>query len=264
MISWEIDDSIISKLIINGKNIIYPWGVETADSSSFFSLEKSVGLRNRILYEKYFHNDRNYRVAMSTKMKEGKWALSINDSIKDNSVFRCVEATMLEDTFMMDFVLRFRFKKKYIKYIEINGERLFHRNKNIYHQFQSSLVYLKGFSFDLKLTIEDSKVPFKMMSVVYVRDRKDEWVVHFRMLPKIWDKEVIKICTSWAKTKPLPQCISNLLLSSVRIRKSLWYRPERNPYKNRLYRYLINPAAYPMVLLNKNEELKWNVKMEVL
>ena len=84
------------------------------------------------------------------------------------------------------------------------------------------------------------------------------------MIPKAWDKEVIKICTAWAGTRPLPQVVSNALLKIDSIRDAIWYRGERRPYQNRVFRRLINPSAFGMVLVPKNSRIMWNVMLEVL
>ena len=39
---FEVKENTIAKLFCDEENIILPWGVETADDSSFFSLEKGI------------------------------------------------------------------------------------------------------------------------------------------------------------------------------------------------------------------------------
>ena len=49
MISWEINEGCITKIFYKGKNLILPWGVETADDCGHFSLELFKGYRFKVL-----------------------------------------------------------------------------------------------------------------------------------------------------------------------------------------------------------------------
>jgi len=265
MLKWKIEKNVISELYVNSKNIIYPWGFETADSSAFYSLEDGFGYRYKILNQSIEFSDKHYKAEIVTKMKEGKWKLKINDYIEnENIINRYVEAITLEDSYFMDFVMRFRFKKEFIRFAKIADNVIYHKNTNIYYQYPVKEVFLKGKEFDIKISIIDKIVPKKMKPVMYVRDNNEEWIVHVRMIPEKWDKEVIKLCTSWAKTRPLPQYLSNILLKWKWLKNELWYRGEKNPYKNKIIRRFLNPCAFAMVKVRKNERLMWNVRCEIL
>ncbi|WP_035589104.1 hypothetical protein [Hippea jasoniae] len=265
MLKWKIDKNVISELYYNEQNIIYPWGFETADSSAFYSLEDGYGYRYKIISENIKFSDKYYKAKIVTKMKEGQWELNIDDKIiDDKTIERKVEAITLEDSFFMDFVVRFRFKKEFIEYVKIADKVIYHKNTNIYYQYPVEEVFLKGKELNIKISIVDKIIPNGMKPVMYVRDNNDEWIVHVRMIPETWDKEVIKLCTSWAKTRPLPQFLSNIFLEWKWLREQLWYRGERDPYKNRIIRKFLNPCAFAIVKLAKNEKLMWNVKCEIL
>lgn len=263
MLSWKIDKNVIAELCYNNQNIINPWGFETADSSAFFSLEKGVGWRNKKLIEEYSYDDTAYQAKVITKMKEGKWELNIDEKINENIITRKVAALALQDSVFMDFVMRFRFKKEFIEYAEIAHKRYYHNDTNIYYQYPVDNIFIKGKGFDIKISVLDKIVPSKMEPVMYVRDNKDEWVVHVRMIPKEWDKEVIKICTVWAGTRPLPQIISKPLLSIESVKNALWYRGEQRPFKSRIVRRFLNPAAFGVVKVPKASQLMWHVKMVI-
>ena len=263
MLNWKIDKNVISELYYKEQNIINPWGFETADSSAFYSLEDGLGYRYKVEEETYSHDDTTYKAKLITKMQEGKWKLRIDDNIKENTIMRKVEANTLEDSVFMDFVMRFRFKKEFIEYAKIADKKYYHSDTNVYYQYPVDKVFLKGKGFDINISIIDKIVPEKMEPVIYVRDNKDEWVVHVRMVPKKWDKEVIKICTAWAGTRSLPQVISKPLLSIKAIKDALWYRGERSPYKCRIFRRFINPCAFGMVKVKESSKLMWHVKMEI-
>ena len=261
--NWETENNVISKLYVGGENIIYPWGFETADSSAFFSLEKGIGYRYEVLEEKYIFDEKNYHADLIVKMKEGQWKLTCNDKIiNDNAIERKVELICLEDSYFMDFVIRFRFKKEFFDYVEIAGQRIFHKNTNVYHQYPTDHILLKGKKSNVKLSMLDSTVPSSMAPFMYARDKDNEWVVHVRMLPQKWDKEVIKLCNRWAQTRPIPQCLSRTLLHSKRLRQNMWYRGERLQFKNIILKR-INPNAFPMVKISKGTTLMWHIKMEM-
>ena len=265
MLKWKIEKNVIAGLYFNDKNIIYPWGFETADSSAFYSLEDGFGYRYKIINQDVEFSDRHYKAKIITQMKEGKWKLNIDDKIiDDKNIERKVEAVTLEDSFFMDFVVRFRFKKEFIEYAKIANQVIYHKNTNIYYQYPVEEVFLKGKEFDIKINIIDKIVPEKLEPVMYVRDNNDEWIVHVRMIPKKWDKEVIKLCVGWAKTRPLPQFLSDTLLKWKWLRNELWYRGEKNPYKNKIIRRFLNPCAFAMVKVAKGEKLMWNVRCEIL
>lgn len=264
MLSWKIDKNVISELYYDSVNLIKPWGIETADSSAFFSLEKGVGWRNTRYFEKYEVSDDQYKANVVCGMKEGMWELNVDDCICKNGVIRKAHAVTHKDSIFMDFVMRFRFKKEFIEYAEIAGEKYIHRNTNVYYQYPVDMVFLQGKGFGIRISVLDKIVSEKMMPVMYVRDHCDEWVVHIRMIPKSWDKEVIKICTSWAGTRPLPQLISQPLLAIKSLKKALWYRGERAPFENRFVRRFLNPAAFAMVRLPKGSSLMWHAMMEII
>ena len=58
MLSWTVNDGVIKELRKGGENIIFPWGIETADTLGFFSLEKNVGYRHTREEEEFFRKTR--------------------------------------------------------------------------------------------------------------------------------------------------------------------------------------------------------------
>ncbi|MFW5879727.1 MAG: hypothetical protein ACOCUV_02775, partial [bacterium] len=93
-----------------------------------------------------------------------------------------------------------------------------------------------------------------------VRDAPNEWVVHARMLPISSEKNVIKLCSRWFKTMPLPNFITNTILKHKRIKNFLWYHNELKPYQTKLGK-LFNPNAYPLAKIKKGQQLHWKVEV---
>lgn len=255
---WFIERGTISKLFKDGENIIYPWGFETADSSAFFSLEEGIGYRHEILEKSINTTDISFNAQYVVRMKEGLWKLEIEDEIhSSNRISRKAILTCLEKSCFMDFVLRFRFRKSFYPIAKIAGKEIPHKNSNIYHQYP---VLEAALPPNLHLRVVDYCNSKQLSPFMYVRDLNDEWIVHARMLPCKWNKEVIKLCNAWAKTKPLPQMISKPLLAVDPIRNALWYRPERKPFTNKILKR-INPSAIPIATLAKGEILNWHVEV---
>lgn len=259
MLSMKIKNDVISELYYNGKNIIEPWGIEAGDTDAFFSLERGIGYRYKEINNYSDISQDRYRYQKTIEMHDGIWKLQEEDLIVGNRIVRHVIATCLEDTFFLDFVMRFRFKKEYFEQAVIAGRTITHCGSNIYHQYVTDHIELDG-QIKAKIRIIDSVVPEKMTPNLYVRDFRDEWVVHARMIPNVCDKKVIKLCNRFCKTKPLPQWMTNLLCKNEIIYEYLKYHNEKTPYKNWFMRKVC-PNAFPLILVPKGEKLMWNIEV---
>jgi len=261
-LNWEIKDNVIYKLFLDGINIIEPWGMETADSSAFYSLEDGNGYLFNITKQNFQYNENYYSYNITSKMKEGKWELNGEEFIVNDKIIRKAEMICLEDSFFMDFVMRFRFKKEFIDYVEIDNNKIYFTNSNVYHQYPVNKVLLSGEHYDIEIKIMNSNTPKNMKNYIYARDNGSNWIVHIRMLPNEWDKEVIKLCNSWYDSQAINNKLSSFLLKFKNIKDFLWYHNEKKPYKNKILKF-INPNAFPMVKLKANTNLMWNVETSI-
>lgn len=193
-------------------------------------------------------------------MRQGHFKLELNEFLNESDILRELHLETLAQTRLMDFVLRFRFKKELFPLASIAGQTFEHNNTNIYHQFETREATLKGPQGEIKIRVEDVFCPPSFIPHLYVRDRGDEWIVHARLLPASWDRETIKLCNSFFKTSPLPQFLSRLFLAIPAVRKALWYRGERAPFKGKILRWL-NPNAFAFCTLPRGEKLSWKVRM---
>lgn len=108
---WKVESNCISKLYCGGRNIIVPWGIETADSSAFFSLEDGFGYRYQQEEHTIEQSSTSHSQRCVVSMKEGKWELCTRDQIESNTVItRHAILTCLEDSYLMDFVMQFWFR----------------------------------------------------------------------------------------------------------------------------------------------------------
>jgi len=264
MLKWKIEHGVVSKLFIDNVNYINPWGAETADSSAFFSLEEGVGYRYKYLKRKHDFNESKNTHSLKIEMKEGIWNLdTVDEIIDDNLVRRSMELNCIEESYLMDFVLRYRFLKEHFEYAEIDNKKFFHKDTNIYHQFPVDTVFLKGKKKSINIKINECHSHENFRPEMYVRDRGDEWIVHVRMFPKKSDKDVIKLCSEIFKTRPLPEFVTKLILLSKNLKEKIWYRGEKSPYSSKVLR-AINPNGFALVKISAGEKLSWNVDMEVL
>ncbi|MBI3774795.1 MAG: hypothetical protein HY273_04450 [Gammaproteobacteria bacterium] len=264
MLSWNVDQGVIRELRMSGRNFILPWGIETADTRGFFSLEKPIGYRH-VREVEHFHADAHRSQTETTvRMPEGYWALRLDDRIENaRTLRRRASLTSLDDTVLMDFVMRFRFRKEFFPSAEIAGQTLRHRASDVYHQYPVRTARLNGTDFSVYIEVEEANNDGVLEPNLYVRDHANEWVVHARMVPRKIHKEVIKICNGWAGTRALPSWANSAVLAMPGVRSLLWYRNERRPYP-RIVRRLFNPNAFPMALLAKGRTLEWQVRMDIV
>jgi hypothetical protein len=186
-------------------------------------------------------------------MHDGKWKLDITEELKDDRIIRDHQLITLEDSWFMDFVSRFQFKKEFFDKVIIGNRELIHRNTNLYYQYPVDEVELSGKDLDIIIKAKETITIEKFKLNMYARDYPGLWIIHARLMPKKWDNEIIKICCSWYN-RAIPQRISDALLSSRRIKNFLWYRGERKQPG-----FPLN--AYAVVKLNKGEKLQ--LKTEV-
>jgi hypothetical protein len=132
----------------------------------------------------------------------------------------------------------------------------------VYHQYPVRKVSLHGDRFRLSIAVEQAVTGERMRTFMYLRPGENVWVVHARMLPEIAGKEVVKLCSRYFQTRPLPQWISRQLLKKSEWKQALWYRGERRPYRNRFVRFF-SPNAYPMALLPRATVLLWDVRCSI-
>ncbi|WP_127717976.1 hypothetical protein [Halobacteriovorax sp. HLS] len=259
---WQIGKNVIQSIFYKNQNLINPWGVETSDTSSFYSLEDGIGYRYKVEDEKQIVKESSHEYGAKILMKDGAFNIKLIENLDDAKVSRKLELEVLEDIPLMDFVLRFRFKDKFFPTAKIAAREFSCDNSNLYHMYPTDRVELFGEKYQINLQVKKFQAPSGFEQNMYVRSRHGEWIVHARMIPNRSDKEVIKLCSKWFMTRPLPQWLTNFLLYFKPIKNCLWYRGEKNPFKSRIIN-IFNPNAFPMIELKKGEVLKWEVECEI-
>jgi hypothetical protein len=264
MLIWKVKENLISELSYkDSENFINPWGVETADSWSFFSLEKEIGYRYKVSNHELLTSNISLKQSMDVEFSSGSFNLVNNDQLGEHYIIRESTLEAKSNVDLMDFVQRYRFKKHFFQIAEINDQKIEHKNTNVYYQYHVKEVILHGKEFSLRISVEDVLSTSQFTPTMYVRDRGDEWIVHVRMMPTSHDLLVIKLCSRWFKTSPLPQWFSKKILKNKKIKDELLYRSEKRPYTSKIMRQ-IAPNAFPMVKLKTNEKLYWKSRLEIV
>ena len=249
---------VLRELSLNGQNIIRPWGVEFADSSTFYSLEDGFGYRYELLEHQESNGSLSHEIYQLIRLREGLVRLELTEFLAGPREFhRTCTLTCIEDTTLMDFVLRYRFLAAKFPRGYIAGHELPFAGSCVYHQYPVDTAAIGNDNYSICVEVVGKTVPKSMRGYIYLRDGEDAWVLHVRMLPSTWEKEVIKLCSRWFGTRPLPQWVSAPLLRTPRVKEALWYRGERRPWRNRVA-CIFSPNAYPMVRLKKTEVLQWD------
>jgi hypothetical protein len=254
---------VLRELMLDGCNIIRPWGIEFADSSAFYSMEDGFGYRYELLDHLESVNGDSHKVVQIVRMREGLVRLELNEGLEEARSFRrTCTLTCLEDTTLMDFVLRYRFLASEFPGAFIADRTLTFARTCIYHQHPVDTAAVGNGRSTVRVTVLERVVPANMKAVVYLRDGEDAWVLHVRMLPAQWEKEVIKLCSRWFGTRPMPQWVSGPVLGIPWVREALWYRGERRPWRNPVA-CVFSPNAYPMAHLGKGEVLRWDTNCRI-
>ncbi len=204
---------VLCGLSLDGHNVIRPWGVEFADSSAFYSLEDGFGYRYQLLEEKETTGPLTRSLRQVLRLREGLVCLELTEGLVSPREFRrdCT-LTCLEDTTLMDFVVRFRFLAADFPHGYIAGRVLPFVNRNVYHQYPVDEAAVGNDTCSIRVQVVGKTIPVGLAGHVYLRDSGEAWVLHVRMLPATWSKEVIKLCSRWFGTRPLPQWASGPLL----------------------------------------------------
>lgn len=249
------EDGFLEKLVVNGENIVLPWGVEASDSGGFFSLNEQSN-KTRIVVRKLSLQESGVKGFLKVKLPFSYWQLFIEEKYVKNRILRKNMLVCLEDSQFNDFVSRFRFKKNFIRSVEINGSELVHSDSRIYYQHPVDHVVLNLVSGGkIVIRIKSFKTVKGLVPMMYARDVLDEWVIHARLFPSNPDIEQIRILRSWYD-KAIPQWISNCLLAIKPLRNFLWYKSERDGY--------FPISAYGLVLSKKGDSLGFETEVKFL
>lgn len=252
----------LSRIVVDGANIIRPWGVEFADADSFFSLEEGVGWRSKVLSLTHTLSPDRHDVRATVELRSGCVELHLAEWPEGGVIRRECRLVCLTDCELFDFVLRFQFSADCLHEAYINGATLQHWPDEVYHQHAVDRAGVGNSFFSAWVEVVGSAAPGCMMPTMYVRGTHGGWVLHARMVPRTWEREVVRLCSSYFGTRPLPESLGRWLLAVPVARRHLWLRGERRPYRNRLAK-IFSPSAYPIVQLREGTALAWSTRFTI-
>ena len=166
---FQINETIKAKF-----PIVKSIGMETSDHRSFFSSEYG-GYRIA-----HVCKDNTILIFLSTSGVKIRFNF---DVFKKG--FRMVSwVRFVKDSLLLDYVHRLVFDICKFKYVLIGNKKIFHKKRNIYHQYLTKKCFLVMHD-NKKVSIETDIKPceYSKNLYIYVRDHKEGWVVHSRVFP---------------------------------------------------------------------------------
>jgi len=217
----------LMQLTWEGQPLIHPWGLEMADAHSFFSLETG-GWDNNATVLSQKTNRAQTRNQLKLDMREGHWQLDWGETVTETAVQRAASFAALANGWAMDFVMRFAFRRTAISHAEIAHETILWDGTNTYHQHPAQNVTLFHGQGQIKICVDAAECPPDWQQVMYVRcsPQEDAWIVHLRLLPRQWPREIIKLRLVGARHVVLPSAVGRLLKLWPRLEAHLRYAGE--------------------------------------
>lgn len=238
-----------------GKRVVVDrqWGIETADGRSFFGAPRG-GFRYDLRHAEVQQTDEVTTIRYQVDMAEGGcWLIAGEERHAGSCLTRSYTVTAERDTWLMDFVLRQLFVGAAGSTATIVGRRFDFVRSNLYRQYPTpevALDYADGLQVSVRTTV--TGLPAGLGLFMYARDNSVEgWVIHARLLPVAWHREVIKLNRSWYN-RAIPDAIARPVLSVPPLRSCLWYLGER-----RMPRFPF--SAYPLVQLPAGTTFQFGV-----
>ncbi|MFZ1398643.1 MAG: hypothetical protein WAS33_17185, partial [Candidatus Promineifilaceae bacterium] len=174
------------------------------------------------------HSGRQLRLLLH----EGEWRLAWDEAVTENVVTRTAVFTTLADSWAMDLVMRFAFRRSQISQAQIADKRLIWDGANYYHQYPVQQVTLFHSHGHIQLHLNTAECPSNWQQVMYVRcsPQEDAWIVHLRLLPRNWQREILKLRLVGARHVVLPDLWGRLLRRWPRLEAHLRYAGEFNRF----------------------------------
>jgi hypothetical protein len=236
------------------------WGIEFADSRSFFSLK---GTGQYISQEKFVEvcTESSCNSKRRIQMTDGKGVLSIDESESNGEIFRMHTFEATEQTELLDFVSRYVFPKAWFDSAVIHEKIILHKDENIYHQFpvdpEHNTIRFEGLSGGICIRVLQHEAPASFVPFLYVRDEPGFWIAHIRYLPTSDTSIVTKLNYSFYN-KAIP-AVWNHFLSICGLKRRLLYRGEKKHswtwLKKQSYR-LLPLTSYRLGRLEKGEKIR--------
>lgn len=221
----------LQRLNWGGQQWIRPWGLEMADAHSFFNLETG-GWDSDVAIVSQETNRTHTNNQLQLNLREGQWQLDWGETVQVAAVQRAVSFTALANGWAMDFVMRFAFRREAITHAQIAKKTILWDNANYYHQYPVQNVTLFHGEGQIDIVADTAVYPPEWQHVMYVRCAPKEaaWIVHLRLLPRQWTREIIKLRLIGARHVVLPSAVGRLLKLWPRLESHFRYAGEQNRF----------------------------------
>jgi len=215
-------------------------GIEVGSLESFFSFEDKTLGKVRMFDDELRVGDKYWRYRAEFQLPGAHLCVSENCRVRSRGGVRALSLAAIDDSVVMDCVIRFIIAKTDVACAFIGKRQIPHRAENRYHQFPLETVRLEmNGGSSLVFLAEAAAIPMGMIPVVYLRDERDAWVLHFRVLATAPELFAIKGCHRFYD-RPFPKFLQRLATGSFVVRKKLLYVRER---VSRLIPFQVNGAT---------------------
>lgn len=202
-------------------------GVEVGSLESFYSFEnRTLGLvvgRRECLRV----TQDQWRFHAAFELPGARLSLEERGELSGPHGVRRLTVKSDSESSIMDCVLRFVIPRQDVQQAFIGDREIVHRSSNRYHQYENAPVRLQMRSGKtLAFTCPDSRHPSGMTPIVYLRDERQAWILHFRLLATKPDFFTFKGCHR-LYNRSFPAALQYIALRSSYLRDRLLYVRER-------------------------------------
>lgn len=204
------------------------FGIEIGTLETFFSFENYQLGTAQVKLENFEAREKgNWRYESEIQFSDACLKVSEEGQADQRCGRRVLKVEAMENSRLMDTVIRFILDKDQVKSAFIGPHEIIHQRLNRYHQYPLDQItlHLKN-SLVLSFQPIPSVLPPGFKHVVYLRDEPDKWILHIRALALDPSHYVLKGCTRWYN-RPFPLIVQRIVLGSTWLRTRLLYVRER-------------------------------------
>lgn len=231
-------------------------GIEVGSTGSFYSLERpTLGYGCRVDSIADEVTPSAWTIRSKVFLPEAAFLVTEVGEVGTTRACRRIEIEATGDSELMDCVLRFVFHSAEVIETWIGERTIKHCSANRYHQYSMTdvrIIHASGSSLKFASTVDC--LPQGMKPVVYLRDERGQWVMHFRILATQPSKYVFKGCHRFFN-RPFPDLIQRAVFGLKWLRDGLLYVRERLSQR---IPFQVNGA----VLLRRGDKIGFTVNWE--
>ena len=235
-------------------NLKLETGVEFSNDYSFFTYEQTKLRSSFTTKQNVVTQNKKKRILRVKFFPCKQFVLQHIQNVSSNKHKTKITLIHNKDFTLNDFVARYKLPFKDIESVKIGQNLISKFQENKYYQFDASILILNLVD-NTKVKIESNSdvtiIPKTSKLSVYVKKNNDKLIVHVRILPKLDNQPVVKLCNKHFATIPLPKIIARLTRSIFPVFfSSLLYYSEKKPSVS-ILRKIINPVAFYNFTVNR-------------